>query len=134
MADRQLQSRTPVGVRLLGWLGWAGLLGYLGWNGFWLAGGRVPPSIWQALTGWPAPTTGMTRAWLALVEGRWLESLCWNPLAVPVGLAWAATAWWAASCWVTGRKLQAPSWFLPSWLGLLGLAWMSKFVLGRAWW
>jgi uncharacterized protein DUF2752 len=62
-------------------VGVAAFLGYVAWNIFWIAKGRVPPSILTAITGLPCPTTGGCRGVLALIHGDWRRSILWNPLA-----------------------------------------------------
>ncbi|GAB4241208.1 MAG: hypothetical protein OHK005_04020 [Candidatus Methylacidiphilales bacterium] len=116
------------------WLGWVALVGYLAWNIYWVAHGRLPPSLWQSLSGLPAPTTGMTRSWIALGEGRWMESLAWNPFTIPLTAAWLGSIGWAIVRLARRQPLSAPRWFLPGWLGLLLLAWAAKGFLGPAWW
>src|SRR5947207_15543308 len=59
---------------------------YLAWNGWWLAHGRVPPSMLVAAMGIPAPTTGGTHSLGALLRGDWRASLRYNAMAVPVAL------------------------------------------------
>ncbi|MEX1090689.1 MAG: DUF2752 domain-containing protein, partial [Phycisphaeraceae bacterium] len=59
---------------------------YAGWNAWWLAHGLVPPSLLAAATGLPSPTTGGTRAMMALGHGNWLASLRFNAMAVPISL------------------------------------------------
>jgi len=64
--------------------------------------GRVAPlapGCWlHAVTGWPCPTCGSTRAVAALGRGRIVEALGWNPLVTLVALSglvfgMAAPAW-----------------------------------------
>lgn len=63
-------------------LGLSALAGYLVWNAAWLARGEIPPSIFLYLTGWPCPTTGMTRSLLLLARGDVAGSLFQNPLTL----------------------------------------------------
>jgi len=56
---------------------------YIVWNVGWLSLGKVPPALFLALTGLPAPTTGGLHSIRALISGDWRLSLAWNPLAVP---------------------------------------------------
>jgi hypothetical protein len=48
----------------------------------------LPPvrCAFKSITGLPCPTCGATRAFLALVQGGWRESLALNPLVVPAVL------------------------------------------------
>ncbi len=68
-----------------------GFVVYLAWNFVWLFQGNVPPSLFQTLTGWPAPTTGGTRSFHYLLAGDWSESLRYNAMTIPVILLLAAS-------------------------------------------
>ena len=46
-----------------------GFVVYLAWNVVWLFQGIVPPSLFQALTHRPSPTTGGTRSLQHLLVG-----------------------------------------------------------------
>src|SRR5579863_4664980 len=73
-------------------VGVAAFLGYVAWNIFWIAKGRVPPSILTAITGLPCPTTGGCRGVLALIHGDWRRSILWNPLAPVYSLPFVHSA------------------------------------------
>lgn len=45
-----------------------------------LLGLPVPPCLWKEATGLPCPTCGATRMARALLRGRLLQALAWNPL------------------------------------------------------
>ncbi len=57
---------------------------YLCWNVWFLAKGQVPPSMLRGLIGLPAPTTGGTRSFLALLQGHLTASLYYNPMTLPI--------------------------------------------------
>ena len=63
-------------------LGLSALAGYLAWNVVWVSHGKIPPSIFLYATGWPCPTTGMTRSLLLLARGDVPGSLFQNPLTL----------------------------------------------------
>lgn len=47
----------------------------------WLKTGRpLPPCTFHAVTGWPCPTCGTTRATLKLLQGDLLSAFALNPL------------------------------------------------------
>src|SRR5437899_2379163 len=96
-------------------LAWALLAAYLVWNVYWLTRGRIPPSLFLALTGLPAPTTGGTRSILRLLEGDWRESLRCHPLAVPIALLFLLSLGWLLGRGLTRRRLVLPEWFLWTW-------------------
>ncbi|MCF7854425.1 MAG: DUF2752 domain-containing protein [Candidatus Pacebacteria bacterium] len=107
---------------------------YLGWNAYWLGNARVPPSIMLGVFGVPAPTTGMTRSWVALLKGKTLLSLLWNPFSVPVAGLFACSL----SVLVRNILLRQNHSLHPriaiAWIVLLGASWIVKLVLGAAWW
>jgi len=110
------------------------LVAYVLWNGYWLAGGQVPPSMLRELVGWPVPSTGMTRSLVALLDGQWATSLYWNALTVPVlglYLASLGTVGWLL---VHRRRLALPRWQGWAWGVLLIGAWIVKLVQGPASW
>jgi hypothetical protein len=109
-------------------------IGYLAWNAFHLARGRVPPSIFFSVTGLPAPSTGATRALLALSEGRFVDSLLWNPLLGAYLALFAASAWYLVSNYLRLRRLLLPGWLAAAWFGSLLLGWILKFILGPRYW
>jgi Protein of unknown function (DUF2752) len=115
-------------------VGWTALAVYLAWNAYWLVQGRLAPALFLRLTGWPAPTTGLTRALLALAAGDWRASLAFNPLAVPIVLLLAAT--FGRLAWLAWRRRPIRlSWrWLAAWLGLLAVAWVAKLNTDPSTW
>jgi hypothetical protein len=129
------QGRRARFLRLcLRYLGAFSLAGYLVWNLYWLAQFRVPPSIFYALTGWPSPTTGGTRAIVLLCKGEVIESVRYNAMAVPlVSLFLASVAW--LTCQALGRKrLRLPISIFWAWVTFLGLAWILKLTGNPMYW
>jgi len=101
---------------------------YIIWNALWWTEFRLAPSLFEALTGMPSATTGMTRGLLALLDGDWRTSLDYHPLAVPLAVLFAGSlAGLAWMRWFRGRwRLPEP--MLAVWLVLLGVAWIVQFV------
>jgi hypothetical protein len=126
--------KNPSNKSFPAFLGWTALAVYLVWNLAWLAQGRIPPSLLNGLFGWPSPTTGLTRATLAALDGRWTESFHWHPLAVLIWPAWFATLAAAARPLVQRRPPRLPLSVLQGWLILLTLAWAIKWMQGPSWW
>ena len=101
---------------------------YLGWNVWFIVQGQVPPSILYGTTGWPAPTTGGTRAMLALFAGDFATYARMNPFAVLFVLLLGASAWALLRRGALGRTLSV------GWLGVLASAWVwqsGQHLLGR---
>lgn len=121
-------------VRWPAFLGWCLLVGYVTWNLFWLSSGRVPPSIFKAITGLPAPTTGGTRAMRSLREGALSESLRYNPFAVPITLLFVATIAAVAVSAVRGRGLRISGQWAVAWAVLLLVAWIWKLTGDPQYW
>jgi Protein of unknown function (DUF2752) len=102
------------------------LVVYVGWQLFWLAQGRLPPALFLALTGLPAPTTGGTRSMRALFTGDWQAAVRYNPLALPMTLLFVASVAWLLTCGMTRGRWRLPRQFLVAWLALLAVAWVFK--------
>ena len=107
---------------------------YLLWNALWWWRGELAPSILLAVTGIPAPTTGMTRALRLLLAGNVMESLAWNALAVPLLLLFMFSAAWLLGQVLARRRMMLPEWAVRAWIGLLLAAWALKFTGGPAYW
>lgn len=107
---------------------------YVAWNALWLTRGQIPMSLMKALTGLPAPTTGMTRSGLALLDGRWLESLAWNPFTLPVVALCLFSAAWIGRRWLTRQPMLLPTWVARWWLATLAAAWIAKLIIGPRYW
>jgi hypothetical protein len=102
--------------------------GYLAWNAWWLAGGRVPGSIFRAATGLPCPTTGGTRSALALLSGDIYASLAHNPFTlVFIGLlGWSVTALVRSYRRLGHAELGRGTGL--AWFATLGVAWVFKLA------
>jgi len=107
---------------------------YLFWNAFWLAHLQVPASLFTAFTGLSCPTTGGTRAMLALCDGRLLESLRYNALAVPIAALFLSSLGLVAAQLLRGSKVRMPRWLFLAWVGVLALAWALKLATDPRFW
>ena len=140
--DRSCQGGPSIQESLLarGWrfalrtLGASVLIVYLGWNLFWLVQLRVPPSLFQSLTGLPCPTTGCTRSMLALYRGEITESLRYNALTVPICLLLAATLSQLLSQLLARNRLAVSPWLVSLWAIILPLAWLLKLAGDPSYW
>ncbi|MGO9642077.1 MAG: DUF2752 domain-containing protein [Candidatus Acidiferrales bacterium] len=112
----------------------ASFAAYLAWNVAWLASGRIPPSVLRALLGLPCPTTGCTRSLVALLHGNLYASLLWNPLTVPILILLAVSLQMLFLAALRKKELTLPKWVGAAWWSVLLMAWLSKFLLGRAYW
>lgn len=119
----------------LPWLaaGWLGLITYLGWNIAWLSQGSLAPSLFKALFGLPAPTTGLTRSLFEMAAGNVHQALLWNPFTVPICALFAVTIALAVSV-TRGTRPTLPPAILILWVVTLGCAWAAKFALGPRFW
>lgn len=102
------------------------LVVYVLWNLFWVSHASIPPSLFRALSGLPAPTTGGTRAVQQLLAGQGAESLRCNAMTVPLCLLLVLSGSWLGRQSSTGRRLSLPQWLAWSWFLVLALAWLLK--------
>jgi hypothetical protein len=110
------------------------VVGYLSWNGYWLLRGKLPDSIFRALTHLPCPTTGGTRSIEAYWRGDWKEGVCYNPLT-PVFIAlFLSSLVVLGNRYFRHRRVSLPTWMARAWFVSLGTAWAAKFVLGPDYW
>jgi hypothetical protein len=109
-------------------------LAYCLWNVYWLAQGQIPPSIFRSATGLPAPTTGGTRAVIALCRGEALESLRYNAMAIPILLLFTLTIGWLGRQAAARRRLLLPFGFFWAWLVVLAVAWVLKLTGDPMYW
>jgi len=107
---------------------------WLAWNVMWLARGQLPPSALRQLAGLPVPTTGMTRAVLALGEGRWLTALCFSPLGGVYLLLTAVSLMVLVRRWRQRTALVLPRGLAVAWATSLAAGWLLKFLIGPRYW
>ena len=107
---------------------------YLAWNIIWLASGKIPPSALRALLGIPCPTTGCTRSLVSLFHGNLRASVLWNPFTIPILVLLGASLQILFLAALRRKELVLPKWVGVSWWSILLMAWISKFLLGRAYW
>lgn len=120
--------RLSIRQRSLRCLAISMLLIYSGWQAFWLAQGQVPPALFLALTGWPAPTTGGTRSLLALLDGNWRLSFHYNVMLLPMLAVVAVTFGWLSLNLRKLRTLSLPKPIVAAWGIVLAIAWAVKIA------
>ena len=107
---------------------------YVCWNIAWLASGKIPPSVLRELFGIPCPTTGCTRSLASLLHGNLIASLLWNPFTVPILILLGSSLQILLLAALRKKELLLPKWMGAVWFCVLLMAWLSKFILGRAYW
>lgn len=107
---------------------------YLLWNILWLASGKLPPSMLLGIVGIPCPTTGFTRSLASLLHGDLRASLLWNPFAIPFLILLALSFHVLTQAALRKKDLLLPKWMAAAWCAVLVASWLSKFLLGRAYW
>jgi len=107
---------------------------YVCWNVAWLASGKIPPSVLRELFGIPCPTTGCTRSLASLLHGNVIASLLWNPFTVPILILMGSSIQILLLAALRKKELLLPKWMGTAWCCVLLMAWISKFILGRAYW
>ena len=127
MRGRAVHSEFPLWARVP-------FAAYVCWNVLWLTSGKIPPSALRELFGIPCPTTGCTRSLTALLHGNVLASLLWNPFTVPILILLGISLQFLFLAALRKKELLLPKWVGTAWFCILLLAWISKFILGRAYW
>jgi hypothetical protein len=112
----------------------ASFAAYLAWNILWLAAGKLPPSMLLGIVGIPCPTTGFTRSLASLLHRDVRASLLWNPFTIPLLILLALSFHKLSLAAIRKKELLLPKWMAAAWLITLIAAWLSKFLLGRAYW
>jgi len=109
--------------RQLAWLWLAAVLSAFALRPLWLVIGPLLPGCpFHAITGIPCPSCGTTRAAMAVLHGRPLLALAFNPLATLAGAAFVFGGL-LAPLWVTlGWRIPDLPRPLPGWLRLAVLA------------
>lgn len=107
---------------------------YCIWNVYWLAQGKIPPSIFLFMTGLPAPTTGGTRAIVQLSQGDWRQSLRYNAMALPLIFLLVLSLGWLACQAFARKRLNLPLAVFWAWVMVLGVAWVLKLVGDPMYW
>lgn len=101
---------------------------FAAWQVFWLSSGQLPPALFLAITGLPAPTTGGTRSLICLLRGDWVGSLHHNAMAVPITLLAISCVTLVITQAIRGRPARLSRHTGIAWLVVLGLAWSIKLL------
>ena len=101
---------------------------YAAWQVYWLSMGQLPPALFLAVTGLPAPTTGGTRSLGCLLRGDWLGSLHHNAMTIPITLMAIGCAVWVMAQAYYLRQVRLPRGIGLAWAVLLTLAWSIKLL------
>ena len=117
-----------VWYRALRCLAVAMILVYGVWQVYWLGMGQLPPALFLAVTGLPAPTTGGTRSLGCLLRGDWLGSLHHNAMTIPITLMSIGCAAWVLAQAYYRRQVRLPRGIGLAWAVLLTLAWSIKLL------
>ena len=108
--------------------------GYCAWNVYCLASGRIPDSIFHAVTGYPCPTTGGIRSIAAYLQGDLRMGFLYNPFA-PVFIVLFCVSLVVLGCQASRRRtIDLPHWVYQAWVCSLLTAWAAKFLLGSEYW
>lgn len=93
----------------------------------------LPACPFKSLTGIPCATCGLSRFFLALSDGRWMEAFHWHPVAwVLLGLTPAAAGWDLWRAWAGKPYPPLPDHWAPRVLAgaaLLG-TWALQILRG----
>jgi len=107
---------------------------YLAWNGWWIAKGKLPPSILKAIVGLPCPTTGGYRSFLALCRGEFAQSFLFNPLMLVYVFLFFYSVWVLLRQLALRKRLALSPLIAWMWGASLAVGWVAKFALGPRYW
>jgi hypothetical protein len=107
---------------------------YLAWNGWWVAKGKLPPSILRTIVGLPCPTTGGYRSFLALCRGEFAQSFLFNPLMLVYLFLSIYSVGVLLRQLVCRKRLVLSPFLAWTWGASLVVGWVAKFALGRQYW
>lgn len=130
---RQLRKQDRL-VLFLRSCGVGAFVGYMVWNGYWLANGRLPPSIWTSVTGLPCPTSGVTRSIKALIAGDGVGFILYNAFTVPFVAMVVHSGYRLAAAGASQKRAVLSRRLGLLWLAVLLAAWLSKFLVGPKYW
>ncbi len=101
---------------------------YISWNGYFLWHKSVPPSIFYALTGYPAPTTGGTRATIALLRGDIELYFSYNPFTLLFIILIFYSIFELLKSWFYQKKLRLSTLSVTLWIFILVVAWVWQIL------
>ena len=101
------------------------------WQLYWLSGCCLPPSLFLAMTGMPAPTTGGTRSFLCLMRGDFFGSLHHNPMSIPIACMTVYSLMIVGVQAVRHEHVRLSNRIGVTWVAVLSLAWILKLL--QAW-
>lgn len=101
---------------------------------YWLALGKVPPSLFQLFTHLPCPTTGCTRSLRALMQGDVGTSLLWNPFTLVFLALFTYSVLTLVNDYRKKRVLSLTRGIGIAWLLTLTVAWIFKLCQDPQWW
>ena len=102
---------------------------YIIWNLYWFTQGRLAPSMLLGFTGIPAPTTGMTRSFMALLSLDIQLSLSYNPFTLITIALIIRSSIIFINRYLLGKN-QSLSYFMQwSWIITLSASWLYQLVI-----
>ena len=102
---------------------------YVAWNLYWLAQGRLAPSMLLGFTGIPAPTTGMTRSFMAFTRLDFALCLSYNPFTFPTIALIISSFIVFFKRYALGEKVLLNAFILWSWFLVLSASWIYQIVI-----
>jgi len=89
----------------------------------------------HGIVGLPCPGCGLTRAFCALWQGRWIDALAYNALSVPLVILVVVAPWVAACELLAGRRAAFYGFLYSSRFAWLAAAVVISYQVGRVgWW
>lgn len=107
---------------------------YLVWNLIFIVQGEIPPSFFKYVTKLPCPSSGGIRSLRSLIQGNIRESLLYNPFTLVYIFLILLSGILMAKSIIEKKKLLLPQWIFYAWIALLGISWITKFILPSQYW
>lgn len=104
------------------------------WNLIFIVQGEIPPSFFKYVTKLPCPSSGGIRSLRSLIQGNIRESLLYNPFTLVYIFLILLSGILMAKSIIEKKKLLLPQWIFYAWIALLGISWITKFILPSQYW
>ncbi len=107
---------------------------YCLWQIYWLWHKKIPPSIFEKLTGIPCPTSGGCRSIDMYCQGNFVEGFLWNPMSLIFIVLFIISVLSICNKIIKKDKLYLNKFIVYAWFYSLLIGWFFKFLIGDKYW